>query len=112
MHYPSAIDASLIGLAQPTADTGYARTSNSRRRVRPVRNPRRAREVPFVRVKDRVEWVRRDLMKMTLWFNWSLDAEVEAYEPWDELPAHLADGVTPLGTEPAPDVPPPVRRSG
>jgi len=90
MPYPGAIDASLIGPAQPTANTSYARMSTSRKRVRPVHNPRRAREVPFVRVKDRIEWVRRDLMKMTLWFNWSPDAEVEPYESWDELPPHLA----------------------
>jgi hypothetical protein len=56
-------------------------------------------------------------MKMTLWFNWSPDAEVEGYGPWNALPPHLAspaDGVTPLGTgEPALDVfPPPVRLSG
>ena len=121
MHYPSTtIDSGLIGFTQPTADSSYARRSNSRRRVRPVRDPRRGREVPFVRVKDRVKWVRRDLMKMTLWFSWSPDAEVEAYGPWDwdDLSSHLAspaDGVTlldALGTEPAPDVPPPVRRSG
>jgi hypothetical protein len=79
----------MDALAQRTADTGPVRTSTSRRRVRPFPDPRRAREVPYVRVKDRIEWVRRDLMKMTLWFNWSLDAEVEAYEPWDELPPHL-----------------------
>ena len=89
MQYPGAVDAGLTRLAQPTADTGYSRTSTNRRRVRPLRNPRRGREVPFVRVKDRVEWVRRDLMKMTLWFNWSPDAEVEAYELWDEPPPHL-----------------------
>ena len=90
IQYPGAIDAGSTGLGQSTTDTGYARTSTRRRRVRPVHNPRRAREVPFVRVKEHVEWVRPDLMKMTLWFNWSLDAEVEAYESWDELPPHLA----------------------
>lgn len=107
MQYPGAIDASLIGSAQPTADTSYARTPTSRKRVRPVRNPRRAREVPFVRVKDRIKWVRRDLMKMTLWFNWSPDAEVEAYESWDELSPHLAP--PPMG--PRRQVPSPPRMS-
>jgi hypothetical protein len=38
--------------------------------------------VPFVRIEDRIEWVSRDVMKMTLWFNWSSDAEAEAHEAW------------------------------
>ena len=65
-----------------------------------------AREVPFVRVDDRVEWVRRDVLKMTLFFNFSLDAEGEAHEAWGELPQARVrvasapfhgDGEVPLG---------------
>jgi hypothetical protein len=66
--------------AGPTTANAYARKS---RRVPPFRNPRRrAREVPLVRIEDRIEWVSRDVMKMTLWFNWSPDAEAEAHEAW------------------------------
>jgi len=113
MQYPGVVDAGLDGLAVPTADTGYARRS---RRVSPVRNPRRrtARETPLVRVEDRIEWVGRDLLKMTLWFNWSPDAEAKAHEPWGELPrvASSAGGIAPNGAvPPAPNVGP-FRRSG
>ena len=68
----------LPGVANvgPTTANAHARRS---RRVR----PRRAREVPLVRIEDRIEWVSRDVMKMTLWFNWSPDAESEAHEEWD-----------------------------
>jgi hypothetical protein len=92
IQHPDIIDAGLVGVAQhwqprphpPIAETGYAHTSMQ---IPPVRidNPRRPREVPLVRVEDRIEWVRRDLLKMTLWFNWSLDAEAHAHEPWGEL---------------------------
>ncbi|KAF8490791.1 hypothetical protein F5888DRAFT_1807836 [Russula emetica] len=60
----------------PTTANAYARRSKRMR-------PRRAREVPFVRIEDRIEWVSRDVMKMTLWFNWSPDAEAEAHETWE-----------------------------
>ncbi|KAN0118555.1 hypothetical protein V8E52_004978 [Russula decolorans] len=62
--------------AGPTTANAYARKSKRAR-------PRRAREVPFVRIEDRIEWVSRDVMKMTLFFNWSPDAETEAHEEWD-----------------------------
>lgn len=64
--------------AGPTTANSYARRS---KRVRP--GPRRAREVPLVRIEDYIEWVSRDVMKMTLWFNWSPDAEAEAHEAWE-----------------------------
>jgi len=64
------------GVAGPTTANANARRP---KRVR----PRRAREVPFVRVEDRIEWVSRDVMKMTLWFNWSPNAEDEAHEAWE-----------------------------
>lgn len=62
--------------AGPTTANAYARRSKRAR-------PRRAREVPLVRIEDRIEWVSRDVMKMTLWFNWSPDAEAEAHEAWE-----------------------------
>lgn len=33
-------------------------------------------------VRDNIEWVRPDLMKMVLYFNWSSNAEAEAHESW------------------------------
>ncbi|KAI9465041.1 hypothetical protein BJY52DRAFT_1184080 [Lactarius psammicola] len=38
------------------------------------------RAYPFVRV-DSFEWVRPDVMKMIVWYNWSLDAEAEVRQP-------------------------------
>ena len=38
---------------------------------------------PLVRVDDMIEWVRPDLMRMSVWFNWSLDADAEAHESWE-----------------------------
>lgn len=64
------------------ADAGPATANAYARRSKRV-HPRRAREVPFVRIEDRIEWVSRDVMKMTLWFNWSPDAEAEAHEAWE-----------------------------
>ena len=64
------------------ADVGPSTAFTHARRRRRVR-PRPPREVPLVRIEDRIEWVSRDVMKMTLWFNWSPDAEDEAHEAWD-----------------------------
>ena len=38
---------------------------------------------PLVRVNDTIEWVRPDVMKMVLYFNWSQNADAEAHEPWE-----------------------------
>jgi hypothetical protein len=77
---PQVSEATLfrpgVADAGPTTANGYARRSKRARL-------RRAREVPLVRIEDRIEWVSRDVMKMTLWFNWSPDAEAEAHEPWE-----------------------------
>jgi len=67
---------------QGVAEAGPSTANAYARRARRVR-PRRAREVPFVRIEDRIEWVSRDVMKMTLWFNWSPDAEAEAHGEWE-----------------------------
>ena len=45
--------------------------------------PHRLRHVPLVRVEDQVAWMREDVLKVTLWFNWSPNADAEAHEPWD-----------------------------
>jgi hypothetical protein len=39
----------------------------------------------LVRVDDAIEWVRPDVMKMVLYFNWSPNAEAEAHESWDPV---------------------------
>ncbi|KAN0127327.1 hypothetical protein V8E53_014851 [Lactarius tabidus] len=39
---------------------------------------------PLVRVDDVVEWVRPDLMRMSVWFNWSPTADAEAHESWEQ----------------------------
>jgi hypothetical protein len=38
---------------------------------------------PLVRVDDTIEWVRPDLMRMSVWFNWSVNADAEAHESWE-----------------------------
>jgi len=43
----------------------------------------RRRVHPLVRVDNAVEWVREDVMKMTLLFNLSPNAEAEAHESWE-----------------------------
>jgi hypothetical protein len=85
---PPASEASLFhpGAADaggPTTSTENAHARKSRR-VAPGlgRNPRPRREVPLVRVEEHIEWVRPGVMKMTLWFNWSPEAEAEAHEAW------------------------------
>ncbi|KAH9980004.1 hypothetical protein BGW80DRAFT_1272291 [Lactifluus volemus] len=37
---------------------------------------------PFVRIDDPIQWVRPDLLKMTLSFDWSLDAGAGEHECW------------------------------
>jgi hypothetical protein len=39
---------------------------------------------PLVRVDDMIEWVRPDLMRMSVWFNWSPTADAEAHESWEQ----------------------------
>jgi hypothetical protein len=38
---------------------------------------------PLVRVDDTVEWVRPDVMKMTVYFNFSPNAAAEAHSCWE-----------------------------
>ncbi|KAI0269917.1 hypothetical protein BC834DRAFT_841644 [Gloeopeniophorella convolvens] len=38
---------------------------------------------PLVRVEDTIEWVRPGVLRMTVYFNWSPDAEIGARGPWD-----------------------------
>jgi hypothetical protein len=41
------------------------------------------RRQPLIRVDDTIEWVRPDVMKMVLYFNFSWNAEAEAHSSWD-----------------------------
>ena len=60
------------------------RTSTSTRvPARPHRPRTRPLRAPLVRVEDRVVWVRPNVLKVTLWLNWSPNADAEAREPWD-----------------------------
>src|SRR5712671_5590020 len=83
--FPGVVNAGSDSWDLTAADGGSARPSSRPGRVPSVRSARgrRARTPPLVRVEDRIEWVRDDLMKMTLLFNWSPQAEAEVHEPWD-----------------------------
>jgi hypothetical protein len=59
------------------------RTSTSTRVPPRPRGPRTPHRAPLVRVEDQVEWVRPRVLKVTLWLNWSPNAEAEAHDPWD-----------------------------
>ena len=85
---PPSLDASLpdLGIVDPTcssqtADSGCAHQSM---RVPPVHwhAPSR-RPHPFVRIDDHIEFISPNVVKMTLWFNWSPDADARAHERWD-----------------------------
>lgn len=41
------------------------------------------RHQPLIRVDDTIEWVRPDVMKMVLYFNFSWNAEAEAHSSWE-----------------------------
>lgn len=43
---------------------------------------------PFVRIDKTIEWIRPDLMKMVIYFNWSSNAEAEGPISW-EPPHHV-----------------------
>jgi hypothetical protein len=77
--HPGVTDAGPSASTSTSTENAYARKS---RRVPPARNPRRRREVPLVRIEEHIEWVRHDVMKMTVWFNLSPDADAEAHEAW------------------------------
>jgi hypothetical protein len=77
LFHPGAADAG------PSTSTQSAHARKPKRsRAPPGRNARRGRAVPLVRIEDHIEWVSPDVMKMTVWFNWSPDAEAEAHDAW------------------------------
>lgn len=60
-----------------------SRTSTSTRVPARPRGPRTRPRAPLVRVEDDVVWVRPHVLKVTLWLNWSPNADAEARESWD-----------------------------
>jgi len=77
-------DATAASMGRPAAATATPGASVSAE-PRQVPLPRLSfpRRYPLVRVDDTIEWVRPDVMKMIVYFNYSLNAEDEAHEPWE-----------------------------
>lgn len=81
---PWDASAALMGLAASAAASTSMRAEPREPRRGPVsRCSCCKRFQPLVRVDDAIEWVRPDVMKMTLWFNWSSNADAEAQESWE-----------------------------
>jgi hypothetical protein len=84
-----AMTPSMSRTAAPFAAPATATaTASARAKPRQVPVPRRcahccSRCPPLVRVDDTIEWVRPDVMKMVLYFNWSPNADDEAQVPWE-----------------------------
>ena len=75
-----AWDTMAPSMARATTATSFVRAE-----PREVPIPRcscRGRQ-PLVRVDDSIEWVRPDVMKMVLHFNFSWNAEAEAHSSWE-----------------------------
>ncbi len=72
-----------MGVATVAAATGAPTTSASAEPQQVSRCTCYKRVRPVVRADDTIEWVRPDVMKMVLYFNWSSNAETEAHESWE-----------------------------
>ena len=72
---------SVPAAAAPTTNTTFARAEP--RQVHTSRGlcPECVR--PLVRVDNTIEWVRPDVMKMVVYFNFSSNAETEAHSSWE-----------------------------
>jgi hypothetical protein len=75
-------DATAAAAAASATPGASARASAEPRQV-PVPRLSFPRRYPLVRVDDTIEWVRPDVMKMVVYFNFSMNAEDEAHEPWE-----------------------------
>ncbi|KAI0264035.1 hypothetical protein BC834DRAFT_844314 [Gloeopeniophorella convolvens] len=80
--------AVLAPAPMPAATTTHPHTHPPRRVPTPVPQllflpPGARRVVPLVRIGDTVVWLRPDLMRITVYFNWSPHAETEAYDAWE-----------------------------
>ena len=78
---PWDASASSMGPAAFPAATGSVRAEP--RQVPVSRCTCCKRVHPLVRLDDTIEWVRPDVMKMVLYFNWSQNADAEAHESWE-----------------------------
>jgi len=75
-----AWDAMDPSMARATTATAFVRAEP---RQVPVPRCSCYRRQPLVRVDDTIEWVRPDVMKMVLHFNFSWNAEAEAHSSWE-----------------------------
>lgn len=75
--------AASMGPATVAAAASGASMRTEQRQVPVPRCSCSKRAHPLVRVNDAIEWVRPDVMKMVLYFNFSLNAEAEAHESWE-----------------------------
>jgi hypothetical protein len=75
-----AWDATVPSMARTTTDTAFVRAEP---RQVPVPRCSCYRRQPLVRVDDTIEWVRPDVMKVVLYFNFSWNAEAEAHSSWE-----------------------------
>jgi hypothetical protein len=75
-----AWDTMAPSMARATTATTFVRAESGE--VPAPRCSCRGRQ-PLVRVDDSIEWVRPDVMKMVLHFNFSWNAEAEAHSSWE-----------------------------
>lgn len=78
-----ATAASMGRTAAPAATPGASASASAEPRQVPVPRLSFPRRYPLVRVDDTIEWVRPDVMKMIVYFNFSMNAEDEAHQPWE-----------------------------
>ena len=75
-----AWDATVPSMARATTATASVRAEPKQV---PVPRCSCYRRQPLVRIDDAIEWVRPDVMKMVLHFNFSWNAEAEAHSSWE-----------------------------
>jgi len=75
-----AWDATVPSMARATTTAASVRAEP---RQVPVPRCSCYRRQPLVRMDDSIEWVRPDVMKMVLHFNFSWNAEAEAHSSWE-----------------------------
>jgi hypothetical protein len=73
--------AASMGATTAAATTSASATAEPRQAPLPFWSP--GSRYPLVRVDDTIEWVRPDVMKMVVYFNFSLNAEDEAHDSWE-----------------------------
>ncbi len=80
----TSMGTAAVAVAAAAATTTSTSSTRAEPQQVPVSRCTSCKRVqPLVRVDDTIEWVRPDVMKMTLYFNWSSNAEAEAHGSWD-----------------------------